>query len=204
MSDRLPILMNQARAAHEESQTANMTAAERALAAGAALVEAKALCQHGQWAAILAESGIPERTAQRYMMLHRAGFNSATVADLTLNHAEQIAGFADKLWPGDGAGKVVAGTGLGGTFWAVIIRHGESAFYAAVRFSIGGDCGAETVTLFKPIPRLFPAQIHSVEMHGIPVDTIRDMTAQEAEGWLGAVGAKMVRHSWGTRLEAGA
>ncbi len=204
MSNRLPTLRDEIRAAHSDVIHHIEGAAERALAAGAALVEAKALCQHGQWAAILAEIGIPERTAQRYMMLHRAGFNSATVADLTLNHAEQIAGFADKLWPGDGAGKVVSGTGLGGTFWAVIIRHDESAFYAAVRFKIGGDCGAETVTLFKPLPRLFLAQIHSVEMHGIPVDTIRDMTAQEAEGWLSAVGAKMVRHSWGTRLEAGA
>jgi len=81
-SNRLPILQGQITDLHRDVLDHTATAAEKALAAGAALVEAKALCGHGAWGVFLADAGIPERTAQRYMQLHRAGMKSATVADL--------------------------------------------------------------------------------------------------------------------------
>jgi len=81
-SNRLPILQGQITDLHRDVLDQTATAAEKALAAGAALVEAKALCGHGAWGVFLADAGIPERTAQRYMQLHRAGMKSATVADL--------------------------------------------------------------------------------------------------------------------------
>jgi hypothetical protein len=81
-SNRLPILQGQIADLHREVLHHTATAAEKAIAAGAALVEAKALCGHGAWGAWLKETGIPERSAQRYMALHRAGLKSATVADL--------------------------------------------------------------------------------------------------------------------------
>lgn len=81
-SNRLPTLAAEARQAHAESLHHSQKAADRALVAGSALVEAKALCAHGTWGDWLAQTGIPERSAQRYMKLHRAGITSAMVADL--------------------------------------------------------------------------------------------------------------------------
>jgi hypothetical protein len=82
LSNRLPILQEQITDLHRDVLNHTASAAEKALAAGAALVEAKAICGHGAWGVFLADAGIPERTAQRYMKLHRAGMKSATVADL--------------------------------------------------------------------------------------------------------------------------
>lgn len=81
-SNRLPTLAHEAWQAHAETLHHAQKAADRALVAGAALNEAKALCAHGTWGDWLAETGIPERSAQRYMVLHRTALNSAMVADL--------------------------------------------------------------------------------------------------------------------------
>lgn len=105
-SNRLPVLLDEARAAHAEALHHAARAAERALAAGAALCEAKDLCPHGAWGAFLADASIPERTAQRYMKLHRAGFTSATVADLGVKQAEALASAGLKLWPKEGEGRI--------------------------------------------------------------------------------------------------
>ena len=82
MSNRLPALQAEAAELHRDVRRLASAQAERALAAGAALVEAKALCGHGAWRGWLAEAGIPERSARRYMRLHQAGLKSETVADL--------------------------------------------------------------------------------------------------------------------------
>ena len=106
MSNRLPILQDEASRAHLDSLRHKEFAAERALAAGSALVEAKALCGHGAWSAWLKSTGIPERTAQRYMKLHRGGFKPATVADLGMAKAEAMASAGLELWPDAGRAKV--------------------------------------------------------------------------------------------------
>ncbi len=101
-SNRLPELASQICKAHADVQEAEKTVAIRALDAGAALVEAKALCRHGEWAAWLQAAGVPERSARRYMQLSRAGFISATVADLGLVEAERLAASGLNLLPRDG------------------------------------------------------------------------------------------------------
>jgi hypothetical protein len=85
------------------------TAAEKALAAGAALVEAKALCRHGEWQDWLKATGVPERSARRYMLLHRAGVKTATVADLGIAKAERFAALGLDLMPRNGAGVMAKG-----------------------------------------------------------------------------------------------
>jgi Protein of unknown function (DUF3102) len=66
------------------------TAAERAIEAGRALIEAKALVKHGEWLPWLREHcQLPERTAQLYMKIAASGLESATVADIGLNAAAQ-------------------------------------------------------------------------------------------------------------------
>jgi hypothetical protein len=82
MSNRLPVLAAEIKAAHQEAGKAARLAAERAIAAGHALVEAKSLVQHGEWLPFLKQAGVPERTAQRYMALSRSGLKSDIVTDL--------------------------------------------------------------------------------------------------------------------------
>lgn len=82
MSNRLPILAAEIRQAHADVQAAVMAAAKKAIDAGSALIEAKEAVAHGEWLRFLAEIGIPERTAQRYMQLAQSGLPSDTVSDL--------------------------------------------------------------------------------------------------------------------------
>src|SRR6266446_3513257 len=105
-SNRLPELQALVLAAHHDAQRHTIAAAEKALSAGEMLVEAKGLCHHGQWGAWLKATGLPERSAQRYMLLHRAGFKSATVADLGFALAENYATTALKMLPP--AGRAIA------------------------------------------------------------------------------------------------
>jgi hypothetical protein len=88
LSNRLPVLAAEIRKAHADVQDAAKTAAERAIAAGHALIEAKTLVAHGQWLPWLREHcALAERTAQLYMKVARSGAKSATVAVLGLNAA---------------------------------------------------------------------------------------------------------------------
>jgi hypothetical protein len=84
-SNRLPVLAAEIRRAHADVQDAAKTAAERAIAAGHTLIEAKQLVKHGEWLPWLKEHcELAERTAQTYMRIARSGMKSATVADLGL------------------------------------------------------------------------------------------------------------------------
>lgn len=90
MSNRLPILAVEIRRAHANVQEAAKTAAEYAIAAGHALIEAKELSKHGEWLRWLADHcALAERTAQLYMKLARSGHSASTVAALGLKGAEQ-------------------------------------------------------------------------------------------------------------------
>ncbi|MDF3216275.1 DUF3102 domain-containing protein [Mesorhizobium sp. M7A.F.Ca.CA.001.09.2.1] len=102
MSNRLPILASEAKKAHKDVGTFTGMAAVQALKAGEVLAEAKALCGHGHWAAWLRSTSISERSAQRYMLMHRAGLKPAIVADLGFAAAERYAGLGMKLLPAEG------------------------------------------------------------------------------------------------------
>jgi hypothetical protein len=109
-SNRLPELQALVLAAHHDVQHHTTAAAAKALSAGEILVEAKGLCRHGEWGTWLKATGIPERSAQRYMLLHRAGFKSATVSYLGFDLAEHYASASLKMIASHGrAGKAVAG-----------------------------------------------------------------------------------------------
>ena len=71
-SNRLPILAEEIKLAHSGVQDAAQTATERAIEAGHALTEAKALVKHGEWLPWLKTNCLlSERTAQAYMRLVR-------------------------------------------------------------------------------------------------------------------------------------
>jgi Protein of unknown function (DUF3102) len=87
-SNRLPILAAEIRRAHADVQEAARAAAEHAITAGHALIEAKELLNHGEWLPWLREHcALAERTAQLYMKIAKSGLESATVADLGLKAA---------------------------------------------------------------------------------------------------------------------
>jgi Protein of unknown function (DUF3102) len=87
-SNRLPILAAEIRCAHADVQEAAKTAAERAIAAGHALIEAKSLLKHGEWLPWLrGHCALAERTAQLYMRIANSGLESAMVAGLGLQAA---------------------------------------------------------------------------------------------------------------------
>ena len=91
-SNRLPALAAEIRDAHTAIQRGALAVAERAIAAGHALAEAKKLLPHGQWAKWLAaNAGTSTRSAARYMALARSGLKSATVAEMGLAAAAEAA-----------------------------------------------------------------------------------------------------------------
>ena len=98
-ANRLPILAAEIRRAHADVQDAARTAAQRAIDAGHALIEAKELVPHGQWLPWLREHcALAERTGQLYMKIARSGLESATVADLGLQGAAELLVFYIDYW----------------------------------------------------------------------------------------------------------
>jgi hypothetical protein len=88
ISNRLPMLAVEIRKAHADVQEAAKTAAQRAIEAGHALIEAKELVDHGGWLPWLRENcALADRTARLYMQVARSGVNSATLANLGLQAA---------------------------------------------------------------------------------------------------------------------
>jgi hypothetical protein len=87
-SNRLPVLAAEIRRAHADVQDAAKTAAERAIDAGKALLEAKELVKHGEWLPWLRENcALAERTAQLYMQLAKKRVPPDAIASLGLSAA---------------------------------------------------------------------------------------------------------------------
>lgn len=87
-SNRLAVLAAEVRTAHEGVLDAAKTAAERAIDAGRALIEAKSLLKYGQWLPWLKEHcALSDRTAQLYMQIARMGLPPETLAAMGLKAA---------------------------------------------------------------------------------------------------------------------
>jgi len=98
-SNRLPILATEIQAAHADVERGARAVAERAIAAGHGLIEAKKLVGHGGWSAWLTQhTGFSERHARRYMAIARSGLKSATVAEMGLAAAAEATTTAEKRW----------------------------------------------------------------------------------------------------------
>ena len=88
--NRLAALAADIRAAHAGVFDAAKTAAERAIEAGRALLEAKAMLKHGQWIPWLKQHcRLPQRIAQFYMRVARLGLEPHVVAAIGLKAAAQ-------------------------------------------------------------------------------------------------------------------
>lgn len=82
LSNSLADLAEQVKAASAASADAERTAIDKALEAGALLVQAKEACAHGEWLPFLSRASVHERQARRLMQLSRSGLRSDTVSDL--------------------------------------------------------------------------------------------------------------------------
>ena len=80
---------------------------EEYMEAAAALVEARDLCEHGEWGPWLAKTGIPERTAQRMIRIARADIKPATVADLGVGRVDEMLGMFGDIPEGLSGGTLV-------------------------------------------------------------------------------------------------
>jgi hypothetical protein len=88
ISNRLPVLEADIKAAHEACAGAARASIEHAIKCGELLTEAKCLLKHGQWLPWLHNNcGLSERSAQRYM---RLASKSAIVADLGIAAADRL------------------------------------------------------------------------------------------------------------------
>jgi hypothetical protein len=131
--NRLSDLAGRIRDASEAMNAASHEAAERALEAGALLIEAKAECGHGDWLPFLERAGLHERQAQRLMRLAGSGLKSDTVSDLGIRGALDL--IAKRRLPVNGAVLQVS-TPLedgryGGTAWVWESEQQEGFYHTA-------------------------------------------------------------------------
>ncbi len=82
LSNHLSALAEDVKMEAEAFAAAERASAEHALNAGRLLAEAKQACPHGGWLPFLKRAGVAERSAQRWMQLHRGGLKSDLVTDL--------------------------------------------------------------------------------------------------------------------------
>lgn len=212
MSNRLPQLAFEIRTAHGDVQEAARTAAGRAIAAGQALIEAKAIVERGQWLPWLRECcAIPERTAQLYAKIAASGLKSATVADLGLTEAARIAGIAKRLgidaatavnwfplgylhqldetsraiWPEGGMGFALHGRKEDRAFWACTTRERRSDFatWKGVVYQSGARDSGQHAFLERPATKLGVAATHLSVVGCIPLAVAEKATAGEVDAW---------------------
>jgi hypothetical protein len=102
LSNRLPALAAEIRAAHADAETAAKTATARAIEAGERLLEAKELVRHGEWLSWLRDNvGVSPRMAQNYMRIAKHRAKCETVSHLR----DALAGIADAADPFDDTGR---------------------------------------------------------------------------------------------------
>lgn len=98
-SNRLPILLEAVKNASVVFAKAERIGAEAAYDMGVALVEAKSLCQHGEWTGFLEQAGVTPRSAQRYMRVVKSGMDREYVAMIGLSDALEEIDRAQKIMP---------------------------------------------------------------------------------------------------------
>lgn len=105
-SNRLPALLAEIKNANVVFSSAQRLSADAAFVMGKNLIEAKELCAHGDWSSFLKSTGIPPRTAQRYMRLAQSGFDAEYVAIVGVTEALREIDDAQEVMPSAGMAKI--------------------------------------------------------------------------------------------------
>jgi Protein of unknown function (DUF3102) len=103
---------------------------EHALAAGDALIRAKAQVKHGDWLKWLKSCDLSADTAERYMKLarHRAELNSARLRNLSLSAALKLIA-KPKSTNSDPTKEAKAATGFDALAWWTNASHKERSYF---------------------------------------------------------------------------
>jgi hypothetical protein len=161
-NNRLAVLAAAIRAAHCDVASAGQVAAERSLAAGRALIEAKSSVPHGGWAAWCRDhAGLNPRTARFYMQIARSGLETATVADLGLRGAVEMLATMKPPRPGHWLHAITIAKDRV-IVWPAI--NGGFNFYI-----LDGICGSGATTNKRPVPE--EILFHSLIVAGFPSET---------------------------------
>jgi hypothetical protein len=176
-SNRLPELRTQARAAHDGVVWHRGEAAEKALQAGALLIEARALCRHGEWADWLKSTGIPQRSASRYITLRKAGLKSATVAEMGFAEAERLATAGLKMIPAAGHAIESIGWQHGKAVTLAYWWSTEPELFNYFSVSLLDNSMADTR---RPVPRLALLLTHQKSVGDLDSEDRREIEIGEA------------------------
>ena len=215
MSNRLPILAAQIRQAHDDVGVAARTSADRAIDAGKALIEAKALCGHGHWMPWLRDNcGISDRTARLYMQLAKSDLKSATVANMGIKAAAKALAKPASTVPSrficlpeqSGCSRLGLRRHFGGLDVLFITEDaGRGGYYWPLHTSLPSTGVAETSWLKKPIraeavaaaievmePDVW-ADVSAISWRDVPRDHLGIM-AEEMESFFGGINTGL--NSW--------
>lgn len=150
MSNRLPMLAKTAADAHAAVGKHGIAAAEAVLTAGSALAEAKDSLRHGTWLPWLNSTGISERTAQRYILLHRGGCKSAILAYLGQEVCARYSSLGLRLWPSNERAYQAALHAENADYLAIWHLDTATTRYGLVKLA-AGDRSGDWFGVYKPI-----------------------------------------------------
>ncbi|MCV9960357.1 DUF3102 domain-containing protein [Pararhizobium sp. BT-229] len=164
-SNRLPVLLETIKNASVVFARAERLSAEAAFDMGSALLEAKSLCEHGEWGDFLEEAGITARSAQRYMRVVNAGFDREELAETGLSSAlEEIdAGLA--LLPD--VYSATTAVWENGPHPMVLIFWRSSKLAASVVHIFVGEDGSAGLQHFHDMPVHLFAWFHDLVANGL-------------------------------------
>lgn len=149
LSNALASIAEDIRATIAASEQAERNAAALALHAGKVLCEAKGSCKHGQWLPFIERAGLSERSAQRWMQLHRAGFKSDTVSLLGLATGMKHAACALRMMPSPGMATEAWGGDADG--WGLFYWWSDGDFVRYAEFQLlREECWAIEPTRLLP------------------------------------------------------
>lgn len=150
-SNRLTVLAADLRRAGRELKRAEDGMADRVMALGAMLQEARAEIPHGQFESWVQDNaGISPRHARRYMLLAKVRFKSATVAEMGIGAAAEFAATLKAPGPGQAAFLDNAADAHA-VCWPSVDHPGFMHTMVLGNFPAPGSSGGELITSTKPI-----------------------------------------------------
>lgn len=198
-SNRLPHLLAEIKTANVVFAQAQKTTASAAFVMGKSLIEAKELCGHGDWTGFLKETGLPPRTAQRYMRLVQSGLGSEYIGLIGVTEALKEIDEAQEIMPSDGKAIMAVWEGEptpDTMMWWRLDRHTGGFFQVHTN---DDDPDVATFLIVHSMPVVFIAFIVDVFSNGLMWDQPRqqrfrrEVTMEERDEKIAFVKAEAAR-----------
>ena len=156
LSNRLPELASQIKNANVVFGNAQKICIEAAYDMGECLVEAKALCKHGEWEGFLKKATVSVRSAQRYMRIVQSGILKENAYELGISGSLDEIDYFETLMPArDEAFLVVYGNEPNDEFqdFSLLMWWRDSRYRGGLFQALSADpsTGLSTTYLFEDI-----------------------------------------------------